>query len=155
DVQNPWALGIDHKCQMHNGRRLQLAQQQEQLAGGFFSSQVERYKAVDLGMSWGRDIDAHHRVIRELRNEPLAKIARNAGDYDGWLCRIHLVFIFGMFGRRLSSPGRHGRISRGAEVGIVQLNIALKTLRAVSVTLARNSFANLRCYALQRYGLLA
>ena len=137
---------------MHNGHRLQLAQQQEQLAGGFFSSHVERYKAVNRGMSGGRDIDAHHRVIRELRQEPLAKIARNAGDDDGWFCSIHLVGVFGLLGRRLCSPGRwwHGRISGGAEVGIVQVNIALKTLPAVAIALAGNSFADLRFHGLQR-----
>ena len=135
DVQNPGALGIDHKRQMHNRRRLQLAQQQKQLAGRFFSSQVERNEAIDLGMSWGRDIHAHHRAIRELRHQSLAKITRNAGDDDGWFCRIHLVGVLrALLRRRLCSPGRHrhGRILRRAEVGIVQVNIALKPLHAVA-----------------------
>ncbi len=89
NIQNPCALRIDHKRQVHNRRRLQLAQQQQQLAGGLFSSQVERHKAVDLGMSWGRDINPYDRVIGELLHEPLAKIAGNAGDDDGWFYRIH------------------------------------------------------------------
>jgi hypothetical protein len=147
DVQDPGALGIDHKRQMHNGRRLHLAQQQEQLAGGFFSSQIERDEAVNRGMSWGRDIDAHHLAIRKLLHEPLAKIARNAGDNE-WLV-LPYPFSQGRFRldlRRARDSAvlplrwRHGRIPGGAEVGIVQVNIALKTLHAVAVALAGNQF---------------
>src|SRR5258708_34487597 len=104
-------------------------------------------------MSWGRDIDAHHRVIRELRQEPLAQIARNARDDDCWFCRVHLVAVFlvwgfGLLGWRLCSPWRrrHGRISRGAKVGIVQINIALESLHAIAIALARNCVADLRLY---------
>jgi len=138
-VHHARALRIDHKGQVHERHRLQLAQQQQQLASGFFSSQIKRHESVNRRMSWGLDVDAHYRVIRELRQESLAKIARNAGDNDGWLYRIHLVGVFGRLVRRLCSHGarRHGR-SRGAgtEIGFVQVDIALKSLHAVAITLA-------------------
>src|SRR5258706_13141400 len=96
-------------------------------------------------MSWGRDIDAHHRVIRELRQEPLAQIARNAGDDDRWFCRVHLVavflvWVFGLLGRRLCSlrRRRHGGVSGGAKRGIVLINIALGSLHANAIALGRN-----------------
>ena len=137
---------------MHNGRRLQLAQQQQQLAGGFFSSQVERYKAINRRMRGGRDVDAHHFEIRELRQKPLAQIARNAGNHNGWFGRIHLVAVVSLLGRRLCSPWRwrHGWIPGGAEVGIVQVDIALKTLHAIAIALAGNNFDDLRFRRIQR-----
>src|SRR5450631_4917384 len=104
-------------------------------------------------MSWGHDIYAHHGPVRELLHKPLAKIARNASDNYGWFCRIHLVgVVFAGWGRRFCSPRRwrHRRISGGPEVGIVQVNITLKTLHAVAIALAGNQAPNFRFYRIQR-----
>src|SRR5260370_36451511 len=103
-------------------------------------------------MSRRRNMEAHHGVIREVGHEPLAEIARNAGDDDGWFRRIHSVWVFGLLRRRLGSPWqwRHGRISGGAEIGIVQINIALKSLHAIAISLAGNCIANLRLYRIPR-----
>src|SRR4029077_11138976 len=99
-------------------------------------------------MSWGCAAAPPHSVTRERRREPLAEIARDAGDDDCWFCRLHLVAVFSvrvfdLLSRRLCSPWkwRHGRISGGAEVGIVQINIALKSLHAVAIALAGNCAA--------------
>jgi len=130
---------------------LQLAQQQKQLARGFLSSQVECYKAVNRGMRGGRDVDAHHLEIRELRQQPLAKIARNAGNDNGWFCLIHLVVVGSLLGRGHWSPmWRHGWIWGGAEVRIVQVEIALKTLHAIAIALAGNNFEDIRFHGIQR-----
>src|SRR5260370_22674810 len=70
---------------------------------------------------------------------------------------ILLVWIFVLVGRRLCSlrSGRHGWISAAAEVCIVQVDIALKTLRAVAIALAGNQAANLRFHDIQSEGLFA
>src|SRR5208283_5608187 len=50
---------------------------------------------------------------------------------------------------------RHGWILHGAEVGIVQVDIALKTLHVIAIALVGNNFEDLRFHRIQRYGLLA